>query len=190
MSLKAQILTLREQNYSYEKISKELKCSKSTISYYCSSKEKENILKRKQRYKKEAPWKYYLIKRVSDFRRRTCGNGILPYNKDWNKKFRTAVSEFRCRKNAISKSKYTYKDVIAKFGYNPKCALTGRIIDITKDNYNLDHVIPISKGGTNDLDNMSIVIPEANNIKGNLLTEELIELCKEILNNFGYTVSK
>lgn len=89
------------------------------------------------------------------------------------------------------KSTYTYKDVIKHFGgTTTKCYLTGQPIDILKDNYNLDHIVPVSKGGTNDLENMGIVIPDANHSKSDLTLDEYLLLCKKVLENFGYTVIK
>lgn len=57
-----------------------------------------------------------------------------------------------------------------------------------KDNYNLDHKIPVSKGGTNDISNLGITCPEANSSKSDLTVDEYISLCKEILLNFGYKI--
>lgn len=86
---------------------------------------------------------------------------------------------------------YTYKDVIEYLGGTTVvCKLTGRKIDILVDDYNLDHIIPVSRGGTNELDNMAITIPEANVAKGNMTNEELVTLCKEICEHFGYKVTK
>ena len=44
---------------------------------------------------------------------------------------------------------------------------------MTKDDYQLDHITPVSKGGTNELVNMAIACPEANQMKGGLTNEEL-----------------
>lgn len=86
---------------------------------------------------------------------------------------------------------YTYKDVIDYFkGTTVTCELTGRIIDLTKDDYNIDHIIPVSRGGTNELDNMAFCIPEANAAKNNLTNDEFIALCKEVCEHFGYKVIK
>lgn len=54
-------------------------------------------------------------------------------------------------------------------GTNVKCYLTGTPIDLTKDDYCFDHIVPVSKGGT---------------------IEEYLSLCKQVLEHHGYTVSK
>lgn len=84
---------------------------------------------------------------------------------------------------------YTYKDALKYLGGTKvKCYLTGRPIDIEKDDYCLDHKIPVAKGGTNDLKNMGITCPEANASKSDLTLSDYLNLCKEVLLNFGYKV--
>ena len=86
---------------------------------------------------------------------------------------------------------YTYHDAIEHLGgHITKCYITGREIDITKDDFNLDHIIPASKGGTGELSNMGITIPEVNQMKNNLLLDDFIALCKEVLENQGFEVNK
>ena len=78
-----------------------------------------------------------------------------------------------------------YKEVLDKFGTNVKCYLTGRDIDITKDDYNLDHIIPVSKGGEGTIENMGFTIPIANASKSSMTLEEYLDLCEEVLRYHG-----
>ena len=74
------------------------------------------------------------------------------------------------------------QDLMDKIGDNPICYLSGRKIDLMDGkSYHLDHIIPKNRDGQNTLDNCNIACREANQAKGNLLYEELIVLCKEIL---------
>ena len=74
------------------------------------------------------------------------------------------------------------KQVLDKIGKNPICYLTGRKINLKKpETYQLDHIIPTSKGGTNDLSNLGICLKEANQAKGDLTIKQLRKLCAEIL---------
>lgn len=61
------------------------------------------------------------------------------------------------------------------------CPLTGR--KITKENISLDHIIPRSRGGSNNLSNLRFVDYDANIAKSTLLDEEFLKLCKDIVNH-------
>lgn len=112
---------------------------------------------------------------------------------DWNKKFRTRVSEFcnRYKNKGNLVKKCNYKEVLEYLkGTKVNCYLTGTPIDLEKDDYCFDHIVPVSKGGTNDLSNLGITIPIANYSKSDLTVEEYLELCKKVLEHYGYTVNK
>lgn len=86
---------------------------------------------------------------------------------------------------------YTYKEAIEHLGgIETKCYLTGKEINLETDDYCLDHIIPVTKGGSNELNNMGITIPEANASKSDLSLSEYLDLCKTVLENFGYTITK
>lgn len=59
------------------------------------------------------------------------------------------------------------------------CALSGRPLEI--QTAELDHRIPRSRGGGDDLTNLRLVAPEANRAKGALTDDELVALCRDIL---------
>ena len=74
------------------------------------------------------------------------------------------------------------QDLLNKIGNNPSCYLTGRPIDLMDGkSYHLDHIVPKNKGGQNSLDNCNIACKDANQAKGNLLYDEFIILCEEVL---------
>ena len=56
--------------------------------------------------------------------------------------------------------------------------------------YQLDHIIPSSRGGDNSFKNLGITHKIVNYMKGNLTPEELIEWCIKILKHNGYNVTK
>ena len=56
--------------------------------------------------------------------------------------------------------------------------------------YNLDHIIPASRGGDNSLNNLGITHKVANTMKSDLTPEELIEWCKKILEFNNYKIEK
>ena len=86
---------------------------------------------------------------------------------------------------------FKVKELLAKIGDNPVCYLTGRSIDLMDGkSYHLDHIVPKNKGGVNSLDNCNIACREANQAKGDLLHNELIILCHEIINHHNKGIEK
>jgi len=74
---------------------------------------------------------------------------------------------------------------------NPYCYLTGEKIDLDKtETYSLDHIIPLSRGGTRSIENMGLTIRCANQAKNSMLVVEFLELCKKVLIYNGYEVVK
>lgn len=183
------IIDLRKQGLSYTKIAEKLSCSKSTVSYHCCQSSRDKTKERGIKNKALCSWKYKLMEKVSNFRNRIYDHE--PYHKceDWNKKFRTSVSRFKNR--GIRMEEYTYQEALKHLGGTQlKCYLTGVPINILEDDYQLDHILPVSKGGTNELTNMAIACVVANQMKGGLTNDELFYWCQKILEYNGYIVTK
>lgn len=182
-----EILKLRQEGFNYNEIASKVNCSKATVSYYCSPGQKEKVKKRHDRYPK---FLWLFIKRCVGFKQPRCYKTITP-NQDWNNSFRTRVSHFRLRNKNLSQV-FGYKEALEHVGgLQTKCYLTGRAINIeNSEEYELDHIIPVSKGGSCELTNMGIACVAANQAKKDLSVEEFIQLCKEVCENFGYEVKK
>lgn len=170
------ILSLRRQGLSYREIAKSLGCSKATISYHCGQNQSE---KRRVKSQEKSP----LCKKVGAFKAR-CTRASWRY-------FRHKVKTFKRRAPGRGRTKwrvhnistpYDCNDVVEKIGAKPVCYLTGKKIDLNMpSSYNLDHIVPTSKGGTNDLDNLGITCINANQAKGSLSLEEFHKLCEDVL---------
>jgi 5-methylcytosine-specific restriction endonuclease McrA len=172
---KQDILKLRKEGRTYKEIQDELGCSKSVISYHCG----EGKTEQKRVKKRNASEDHKLSRKVSAFKCRASKDlfrGKLKTFKRRNPKNRTHTIV-----NNLSKN-FTTQDVLDKFGKNPACYLTGTPIDLSKpETYHFDHIIPASKGGTNDLSNLQICLKEANNAKSDLSLKDLYDLCEKIL---------
>jgi len=59
-----------------------------------------------------------------------------------------------------------------------KCALSG--IELTPDNFCIDHIQPLADGGTNHIENLQCVHPLINKMKGTMSNQQFIELCKAV----------
>lgn len=65
-----------------------------------------------------------------------------------------------------------------------RCAISGETL--TPDVASLDHMKPISRGGTHTMDNVAWVHKRINSAKGTMDTEEFVDMCRKVV---GYTDS-
>lgn len=59
-----------------------------------------------------------------------------------------------------------------------RCALSNR--QLTPENASLDHVIPLSRGGTHDIENLCVVHHQVNTAKSSMTVDEFVTLCREV----------
>lgn len=189
-----QIKQLREDGLSYREISKRLDCAKSTVAYYCNDTEKENVKKRQEKQKKKNIGHFSAKKRLCMFKRTKHtprkSKRFAETEKEKVKKKQNMITHY-FRNRELNEEKFNFNEVMKKFGDNPKCYLTGRDINWDDPNtFSFDHIVPVSKGGENTLDNLGLCCFEVNQSKNDLSIEEFVSLCKEVLENFGYKVKK
>lgn len=172
-TLSDKIFELRSQNKSYNEISKELNCSKGTISYYLSKDGKEKNYKR---VKKNRSLRSPYLKKLENFR--IHKNKYSPKANNKNTK-KAIYDKLRAFNNKVSQNMITEEQLLNKIGPNPTCYLTGLPIDLNKPHtYEFDHIIPSSRGGDNSIDNLGLCTKQANRAKGNMTKDEFINLCK------------
>jgi len=190
-----QIKQLRKDGLSYRQIQKELGCAKSTIAYYCNDTEKENVKNRKEKQKKKNIGHFSARQRLDTFKREKYiprkSKKFAETDNEKSKKKSNMIYHFFRRNNELNEEKFQFNDIMKKFGDNPKCYLTGRDINWDDPNtFSFDHIVPVSKGGKNTLDNLGLCCFDANQSKKDLSVEEFVSLCKDVLENFGYEVKK
>lgn len=185
MKHKNQILTLRAEGKSYDQICRELNCSKSIVAYHCSESARKKQSDRQKKLRKEN----VLLKKVDNFKQSKHGKKNQPIHTTTTKQLQWhKVRKYRERKSTESEE-FSYKDVVKKFGEQTACYLTGRPIDLKEPRlYQFDHIVPVSRGGKNTLSNLGIACKEANIGKSNLLLDEFIQLCKDVLEHHGYNI--
>uniref|UniRef100_A0A6M3LK79 Putative homing endonuclease n=1 Tax=viral metagenome TaxID=1070528 RepID=A0A6M3LK79_9ZZZZ len=185
------ILELRKQGKSYKQISKELDCSTSIVCYHSGKGQKEKYKKRYKKYKLSHPYIPKMIHFINA--NKALKNKQKTKYKNIRQILRHKIYDFfKNRKTKMSnQSTFTVEDIIDKFSNNPICYLTGRQIDTSRSrSYHFDHMLPVSKGGKNTLDNLGICIKEANMAKNDMTVVEFLELCKDVLEYNGYGVTK
>lgn len=166
--MKEQILKLRSEGKTYKEIKDIMGCSKSTISYHCGEGQKVKNQERQKKYRANI-------------------QGILTNKLSHAQHFKRKIHDNLKFKSFITTGKFTYskkgkekfiKDCIK----NPICYWSGLPIDLlNRGEYELDHKIPCSKGGTNDFNNLVLAKKFANRMKSDLLPEDFLKYCKLIV---------
>lgn len=169
--MKEKILKLRAEGKTYNQIKKELNCSKGTIAYHCGIGQKQKVKARGKKQRVEPKTRLNNILNTRYYGMTIRGPG---YNKKNREILPFSLSEFK---------KHILQD--------SKCYITGRKLNLENPlTWHIDHVIPKSKGGKTELNNLKAVSKEGNRAKSDLFLPEFIELCKNILAHHGYHVSQ
>lgn len=177
------IIELKKQGYTYNKIIKELNCSKSTISYYLGDNQKEKALKRNK--KTSSKPEFVLQKKLYVFR----------YRDNLGKRVLSKVRDFQRREGSglvpTPEVNFSFEDFLSKIGEEPKCYLSGQPIDLYETkSYSVDHIIPASKGGNNTIENAGLISSSINKMKSDITVDEFLEKCIQVLEYNGYSIYK
>jgi len=194
MKHKDSILKLRSEGKTYTEIQSILGCSKSTIAYHCGEGQKEKAKNRSKNLRINDHIKYSIINKIDGFKRSCLKYRKLQeeYKTHFRKRVLGKIMTFHRDRNTEKYDKATFSvdDILAIYNKNPICNLTGRSIDLENTrSWELDHIVPASKGGSDTIDNCQITCKEANFAKGDLSMSEFINLCKDVLSYNGYTIT-
>lgn len=192
--MKEKILKLRSEGKSYNEIKEILGCSKGTIAYHCGNGQKDKTRVRLKKRRENT-----LLSKVERFKYRKHDKDSLPKKEVKDRKdVVESIRKFQKRENGVStdginkdiNKTFTWEDVLSKFGEDTICYLSGEKINLYENEYQIDHILPSSRGGDNSLDNLGITHSIVNKMKGNLTPDEFIDWCVKILKFNGYDVNK
>ncbi len=183
--MKDQILELRAKGYTYNQIVAELGCSKGTVAYHCGAgqKEKSRIRVSSNRKKNFLKTRYL---RWLEYKPAASPTGIKNSERAAYHKARDFQKDLDHIMRVPADNQFRFDDVLENLDGNSVCYLTGKPIDLSDTaSYEFDHIKPRHAGGTNDLDNLGLCTKDANRAKAHLEIEELLQLCYDILLNYG-----
>lgn len=191
--MKEDILKLRSEGKTYKEIVEILGCSKSVVSYHCGNNQKEKSDTRRKKRRNNV-----LITKLDRFKHRKHFK-VSDEIKDSKsrkdvvesiRKYQKTDTNFIGRVNKNIDTTFNWENVINKFGNVTKCYLSGVELNLLENEYQLDHIIPASRGGDNTLKNLGITHKTVNQMKGDLTPDELIEWCIKILHHNDYIILK
>jgi 5-methylcytosine-specific restriction endonuclease McrA len=183
-----QIIAFRKKGLSFNQIAKQLKCSKSTVSYALRKKTRD-IAKQKENdkplHERRLSKKVFRFKNPKPPIKNKPAWYLSNSPRQISKSISTKASTFQRTMT------FNYKDVHEKYGDHFPCALTGRPLEFNEpQTYEYDHILPTSRGGDNSIDNLQLLCPEANKAKGMMTDDEFKDLCREVIIHAGYKIYK
>lgn len=180
-NLKEKIINLRKKGLSQYQIKKQLNCSSSTVSYHCSERQRHNTNLRRKKSRKNNPLRTKLSRFKDKTKQKKFQERTLR-KKTVKQMLKQRIKYFSRKSGRQEKKMFNENQLLEKIGENPVCYLTGRAIDLNDPkSYNLDHIMPRSKGGDNSLNNCQIACRDANQAKSDLTYEDFVQLCREVV---------
>lgn len=128
------------------------------------------LARRKERYQNNKDVELARNKRWSDANREHHRS----INREWSKRNVEAARALVARRRSVklkAEGRYSKDDVLKMFvDQEKKCAECG--CDLDAAGYNIDHIIPLTRGGSNWPDNLQLLCPPCNKSKGAKLPHE------------------
>lgn len=186
--LNKQIIALRQKRLTFAQIAKQLKCSKSTVSYALRKKTRERSKEKHAEYPRHFKKTNSKIYSFTNPRISTRNKAAWYINKSPRQSSKAITDKASRFQRPMT---FNYKDVHAKYGDHFPCALTGRPLEFNEpQTYEYDHILPTARGGDNTIDNLQLLCPEANKAKGMMTDDEFKDLCREVIIHAGYKIYK
>ena len=181
----------REKGWSYTDLAHKFKLSKSTLSYRYGKNQKEKTLQRSQKRRDHFQLKIdHFFDRTIDQKRnhnlmnkrpeRTWDCKVRAFHKDKNNS--TKGLDMRTRRDEMNEHIWPNegKDKNGLSFPYASCAITGKRVSVMEAKghplaANLDHEIPVARGGRNELSNAQLLKEKINSMKGDMTKEELFD---------------
>ena len=196
------ITNWRNKGYTYDQLSEKFNISKGTLSYHFGKNQKEKTLARQQ--KRRTPFTRKIdqfFDRVIDQKRdpvylnkrpeRTWEYKVRSFHKDKNSS--TKGLNLMTRKQQMEKHLWPHdeKDINGLSFPYITCAITGERRSVMEAqshplSMNLDHEIPVAKGGRNELENCQPLGTKINQMKGDMTNEEFFAQIRKIIEGPAY----
>jgi 5-methylcytosine-specific restriction endonuclease McrA len=174
------IKKLITEGKTYKEISNELGVSISVVYYHSSEKQKKTWDDRQKikRHSKNCP---FTMKLRCFLRKKNDNKAKAILRRKLMSKLLGFI--YPKKKGKVTPEMYTMLvKLVSQLEVNPTCYLTGDKIDIYDTrSYEFDHIIPKSRGGSNDLSNLGVCTAEANRAKADKTPEEFLALCKKVI---------
>lgn len=149
-------------------------------------REPEKMRKRKREHMAKARNDPKTREQYLEYQRKAWRNGGSEKRKTWMKKLQR-TDRWRWKALTIHTSirgSLSSDDLRLIFtSQDGKCGLTGRTLSF--DDMHLDHKVPRSRGGGNEMENLRWVCSEANQAKHGLTDEEFLLLCTQVAEWIG-----
>ena len=191
------IFKWRNKGYTYKQLTEKFDVSKGTLSYHLGHNQKEKTKKRVQKRRDFFQRKIdQFYDRVMDQKRdssyinerpeRTWDNKVRSFYKD--KQNSTKGLDLMTRRDQMEIHLWPHNGKDKNGLYFPyiTCAITGDKHSVMEPqshplSMNLDHELPSSRGGPNDLENCQPLGTKINQMKGSMNNEEFFEQIKKII---------
>ena len=90
------------------------------------------------------------------------------------------------RKQKWNKTEWAQARKRALATLDPVCAICHKYIDLEAPAFSpiaveVDHIVPETRGGSDELSNLRLVCTRANEAKGNMMDDEFLELCRNVI---------
>jgi len=136
--------------------------------------------------KKVKGWEESILSMLVNHRRRTRTIRFRGPKGSWERWIRSkvVVSKRRVKDKRGGVHSLKAEDVRQLLkAQNYCCNLTG--VELTPETASIDHIVPLSEGGSHGIENLQVVLREVNRSKGTLSQEDFVSMCVKIATHSG-----